>query len=112
MRGVDDTRSDPPDSTAPPLFSLWPLWQTWLYAILDVFTVTELGQRSDELLRAAEQGRLSLITTNGRPAILAIPFDERLLNLGIHRAMAVHLFESGQTTLSQGARLAGISMEE
>jgi predicted HTH domain antitoxin len=79
---------------------------------LDVFTIKELGQRSDELLHAAEQGRLSLITTDGRPAILAIPFNERLLDLGIHRAMAVHLFESGQTTLSQGARLAGLSMEE
>ena len=79
---------------------------------LDVFTVKDLGQRADELLRAAEQGRLSLITKDGRPAFLAVPFDGRLLDLGIHRTVAVHLFESGQTTLSQGARLAGISMEE
>jgi predicted HTH domain antitoxin len=79
---------------------------------LNVFTVKDLGQRADELLRDAEQGRLSLITKDGKPAILAVPFDARLLDLGIHRAMAVHLFESGQATLSQGARLAGISMEE
>jgi predicted HTH domain antitoxin len=75
---------------------------------LDVFTVHDLGQRSDELFRDAEEGRLSLITKDGRPAILAVPFDERLLSLGLHRAMALHLFESGQTTLSQSAKIAGV----
>ncbi|HEX4495239.1 MAG TPA: UPF0175 family protein [Thermoanaerobaculia bacterium] len=75
---------------------------------LDVFTVKDLSQRSDELFRDAAQGRLSLITKDGRPAILAVPFDERLLDLGIHRAMALNLFESGQATLSQSARVAGL----
>jgi predicted HTH domain antitoxin len=77
---------------------------------LDVFTVKDLGQRADELLRDAEQGRLSLITKDGKPAILAVPFDTRLLDLGIHRAMALHLFESGQTTLSQSAKIAGLPL--
>ena len=48
---------------------------------------------------------LSPITKDGRPAILAVPFDDRLLDLGIHRAMALHLFESGQATLSQSAKV-------
>jgi predicted HTH domain antitoxin len=75
---------------------------------LDIFTVQDLTERSDDLLRDAEQGRLSLITKDGRPAILAVPFDDRLLDLGIHRAMALHLFESGQATLSQSAKVAGL----
>ena len=54
----------------------------------------------------AEEGRLSIISQHGRPAVLAIPFDERLLTLGIHRSLAVHLFEAGQATLAQTARLA------
>ena len=78
---------------------------------LDVFTVRDLRQRSGDLLRDAEEGRLSLITKHGRPAILAVPFDERLLSHGIHRALAFHLFEAGQVTLAQGARLAGVSLE-
>lgn len=78
---------------------------------LDVFTVRDLRQRSGELLRDAEQGRLSLITKHGRPAILAIPFDERLLSHGLHHALALHLFEAGQVSLGQGARLAGLSLE-
>lgn len=78
---------------------------------LDVFTVRDLRQRSGDLLRDAEEGRLSLITKHGRPAILAVPFDERLLSHGIHRALALHLFEAGQVTLAQGARLAGLPLE-
>ena len=78
---------------------------------LDVFTVRDLRQRSGDLLREAEEGRLSLITKHGRPAILAIPFDERLLEQGVHRALALHLFESGRVTMAQGARLAGLAVE-
>lgn len=78
---------------------------------LDVFTVRDLRQRSGDLLRDAEQGRLALITKHGRPAMLAVPFDERLLSLGIHRALALHLFEAGQVTLAQGAKLASLSLE-
>ena len=78
---------------------------------LDVFTAQDLARRPEDLFRDAEQGKLALITKDGRPVMVAVPFDERLLDLGIHRAMAVHLFESGQATMSQGARLAGVSLE-
>jgi len=79
---------------------------------LDVFTIRDLRQRSGELVREAEEGRLSLITKHGRPAILALPFDERLLSFGVNRALALHLVEAGQVSLSQGARIAGLSLED
>lgn len=78
----------------------------------DVFSARELRQRAGELFRDAEEGRLSVITKHGRPAILAIPFDERLLSLGVQRAVAVSLFETGSLTLTQGAKLAGLTLEE
>lgn len=78
---------------------------------LEIFTARDLRQRSGELLRDAEQGRLALITKHGRPAILAIPFDQRLLTYGVARALALHLFEAGHVTLVQGAKLAGLSLE-
>lgn len=77
---------------------------------VDVFTVRELRQRSGELLKDAEEGRLALITKHGRPALLAVPFDERLLDVGVHRALALHLFEKGQLTLSQAAKVAGLTL--
>lgn len=51
---------------------------------------------------------MSLVIHEGRPVILAMPFNERLIELGVHRAMAVHLFESGQVTLGRGAKIAGL----
>lgn len=79
---------------------------------LDVFTVRDLRQRSGDLLRDAEEGRLALITKHGRPAVLAVPFDERLLSLGVHRSLALHLFEGQRLTLSQASKVAGVSIEE
>jgi len=78
---------------------------------LDVFSVRDLRNKSGELLRDAEAGQISLITKHGKPAILAVPFDERLIDQGVHRAMALHLFESHQLTLAQCAKLAGLSLE-
>jgi len=77
----------------------------------DVFTVRDLRNRTGDLMRDAEEGKLSIITKHGRPAILAIPFDERLLAFGVHRALALHLFEAGQVTLAQGAKLGALSVE-
>lgn len=79
---------------------------------LDVFSVRDLRQRSGDLLRDAEDGQLALITKHGRPAILAVPFDERLVELGVHRALALHLFEKGHLTLVQSAKLAAMAAEE
>jgi prevent-host-death family protein len=79
---------------------------------IDVFTARDLRNRSGELLKDAEAGQVSLITKHGKPAILAIPFDERLLEQGVHRAMALHLFESNQLTMVQAAKIAKLSLEE
>ena len=78
----------------------------------DVFSARELRQRAADLFRDAEQGRLSVITKHGRPAILAVPFDDRLLSLGVQRAVGISLFDTGSLSLAQGAKLAGLSMEE
>ncbi len=77
----------------------------------DVFTARDLRNRSGELLKDAEDGQISLITKHGKPAILAIPFDKILLSYGVHRAMALHLFESHQLTLAQSAKIANLSAE-
>lgn len=77
----------------------------------DLFTVRDLRLRTGELLRGAEAGRLALITKHGKPAFLAVPFNERLLSLGIHRALALNLVESGQTSVARAAKLADLPLE-
>ncbi len=79
---------------------------------LGVFSVRELRQRSGELLRGAEEGRLAVVTKHGRPTILAMPFDDRLVSHGAHRALALHLFESRHLSLTQAARVAGMVPED
>lgn len=79
---------------------------------VDVFSVRDLRNRSGDLLRDAEAGKISLITKRGTPAILALPFDKHLLQHGVHRALALHLFESHQLTLVQAAKVAGMPLEE
>ena len=79
---------------------------------VDVFSMRDLRQRSGELIKKAEDGHLALITKHGRPAILAVPFDDRLLELGVHRTLALRLFEQRHLTLVQAARLAGMTAEE
>jgi len=41
-----------------------------------------------------------------------VPFDERLLDLGVHRARALHLFEKGLLSLISAAKVAAMSAEE
>jgi predicted HTH domain antitoxin len=79
---------------------------------IDLFTARDLRLRAGELLRGAEEGRMALITKHGRPALLALPFDDRLLEYGVARALALQLFEAGHVTLARGARLADSSVEE
>ena len=76
------------------------------------FSVRDLRQRSGELLRNAEDGRLAMITKHGRPTILAVPFDDRLLEVGVHRSLALHLFEQRQLTLAQAAKVADLTVED
>ena len=77
---------------------------------IDVFTARDLRNRSGKLMRDAEQGHLSLITKHGRPKMVAVPFDEKLLEHGVHHALALHLFESGKLTLVQAAKLADMKL--
>ena len=52
---------------------------------IEVFSVRDLRLRSSELVRDAEAGQVSIITKRGKPAVLALPFGSRLLNLASTR---------------------------
>ena len=81
-------------------------------SLTNSYSVRDMRQRSAELLRNAEDGHLAIVTKHGRPTILAVPFDDRLLDVGVHRALALQLFEQRQLTLSQAARVADLSVED
>jgi prevent-host-death family protein len=79
---------------------------------LDVFSARELRNNTGQLIKDAENGRLSIITKHGQPMILAVPFNSQLLNLGVNKSLALHLFEKKIVTLSQAAKISGLSIDE
>jgi len=78
---------------------------------MDTFTVRDLRERTGELIRDAESGKLSVITKQGRPVFLAVGFDELLIREGIGLALAVRLFQQAEISLGKAARLAGLDRQ-
>jgi len=80
-------------------------------ADMDVFSARDLRTRSSELIRDTQQGQFGLITKRGRPAALAIPFDRRLVELGLAADLALGLFERRLVTMAKGAMIAGLPLD-
>jgi len=79
---------------------------------MQTFSIRELRERSGDLSREAEEGRLALITRHGQPLFVSVPFTDELLETGVHAALAVNLFQSGQLTPARAARLARMSLPQ
>jgi len=79
---------------------------------LQTFTIRDLRDRTGELVRDAEAGKLSIITKHGQPVFVAVPFDENLLKNGVNVALAVRLFDEESISLGKAARLAAMSVAE
>jgi predicted HTH domain antitoxin len=79
---------------------------------MQTFTIRELRERSGDLSREAEEGRLALVTRHGRPLFVSVPFTDDLLQAGVHTALAVSLFRNGELTSAQAARLARMSLPQ
>ena len=76
------------------------------------FTIQELRERSGDLSREAEEGRLSVVTRHGQPLFVSVPFTDDLLQMGVHTALSVSLFKSGDITSARAAKLARMSLPQ
>jgi hypothetical protein len=76
------------------------------------FSIRELRERSGDLSREAEQGKLSLVTRHGQPLFVSVPFTEELLQAGVHTSLALSLFRQGDISSGRAARLAGMTRPE
>lgn len=79
---------------------------------MQTFTIRDLRDRTGELVRDAEAGKLSIVTKHGQPVFVAVPFDETLLKSGVNVALAVKLFDEESISLGKAARLAAMSHSE
>ena len=78
---------------------------------MDTFSVRDLRERSGDLVRQAEQGRLSIVAKHGHPLFVAVPLDEHLLEAGVAVALACRLYAEKIISLGKAAKLAGVSLE-
>ena len=78
---------------------------------MEAFSVRDLRERTGDLIRNAEAGRLSLVAKHGHPLFVAVPLDERLLETGFTVALACRLFAEKALSLGKAARLAGLTPE-
>ncbi len=76
---------------------------------MDTFTVRDLRERTGQLIRDAEGGKLSIVTKHGQPVFVAVPFNETLVREGVGVALAVKLFEEEVVSLGKAAKLAGLT---
>lgn len=77
---------------------------------MHTFTASDLHEHTAELVRDAEAGKLSLVTKDGLPVFVALPFDDALLKEGLQTALAIRLFDEETLSLGQAARLAGMDV--
>ena len=73
--------------------------------------VRALRENPSVLTKSATKGEYLLITNRNTPVSLSIPFDDKLLNAGVHLSVAINLFEDNVLTLSKAAQLAKMSVE-
>ena len=78
---------------------------------MESFTIRDLRERTGELVRNAEQGKLAVVAKHGHPLFVAVPLDEEMLRSGVHVALAIKLFQDGTMSLGRAAKLAGLSYE-
>jgi prevent-host-death family protein len=79
---------------------------------MQTFTVRDLRDRTADIVRVAEAGKLSVVTRHGQPVFVAVPFDEILLQEGVRVSLALKLFDSDSVSLRQAAKLAGMTLSD
>ncbi len=78
---------------------------------MESFSIRDLRERTGELVREAEAGRLSVVAKHGRPLFVAVPLDAHLLEQGVAVALACRLFADRVVSLGKAAKLAGLPVE-
>lgn len=75
---------------------------------MKAYTVRDLRDRLGEVTQTVAAGELALVSRNGEPLFVAVPFNDRLLEHGIALNIACSLFAEGVLSLGQAARFAGL----
>ena len=79
---------------------------------MQYFGIRDLRENIGTYAAEAEAGAISVISRNGMPLTVNIPFDETLIKLGAHKALAVRLYQENILTLSKAAKFSSTPIDE
>ena len=78
---------------------------------MQYFGIRDLRERIGDFANEAEAGAISVISRNGTPLTVNIPFDDMLIDLGAHKSLAIKLYLEEILTLNKAARFAGVKKD-
>ena len=73
--------------------------------------VRAIRENPGVLSQSAAKGEYVLVTNRNDPVSLSVPFDDDLLDSGVHINVAIRLYEDGLLTLPKAAKLAKLPIE-
>ena len=76
------------------------------------FGIRDLRENIGTYTAEAEAGAISVITRNGTPLTVNIPFDDTLIRLGAHKALAIKLYQENVFSLGKAAKLADMPIDK
>lgn len=79
---------------------------------MHTLTTEELSQRPQALLADALRGEVTVVTTAGKPVMIAVPLVEGSPLRSALVDMAAELYDRGEISLERAARIAGLSYSE
>jgi len=79
---------------------------------MHILTDEDLQRAPQQLLADARRGELTVITTDGRPMMLAVPLADGAPMRSALVDMAAALFDREEISLGTAARIAGMSYSE
>ena len=79
---------------------------------MHTLTDEDLQRAPQQLLADARRGELTVITTNGRPMMLAVPLADGAPMRTALVDLAAALFDREEISLGTAARIAGLSYSE
>ncbi|NOQ36026.1 MAG: prevent-host-death family protein [Methylococcaceae bacterium] len=76
------------------------------------FSINNLHEHPNALAQQADLGNLALLTDNGQPLFISVPFNSALLTHGLQLTLAVKLFKEHDISLGKAAELAKMNLAE
>lgn len=79
---------------------------------MQTYSVRDLRERTGDIIHGAEEGKLALITKHSKPVFLAVPFNELMIENGVHMALAIKLYRDHIVSLEKASKIARLPLEE